>query len=132
MMNFSNPSKVAVLAALACAAFTLYADGEKTLPENIADLGGCSMALQILLNEHPNATDEEKAALTRRFFQGWAIQWSAYYDIDFVKDMKKTNVHSVDRERVNGVVRNMDEWYDAYGIKSGSLYLQPADRVHIW
>ena len=111
---------------------TLYADGEKTLAENIADLGGCSMALQILLNEHPNATDEEKAALTRRFFQGWAIQWSKSYDIDFVKDMKKKDVHSQGRERVNGVVRNMDEWYDAYGIKSGSLYLQPADRVHIW
>lgn len=111
---------------------TLYADGEKTLAENIADLGGCSMALQILLNEHPNATDEEKAALTRRFFQGWAIQWSTYYDIDFVKYAKEVDFHSQARERVNGVVRNMDEWYDAYGIKSGSLYLQPADRVHIW
>ena len=111
---------------------TLYADGEKTLAENIADLGGCSMALQILLNEHPSATDEEKAALTRRFFQGWAIWWGSTYNIDFVKYMKEVDVHSQARERINGVVRNMDEWYDAYGIKSGSLYLQPADRVHIW
>ena len=111
---------------------TLYADGQKTLGENIADLGGCSMALQILLNEHPNATDEEKAALTRRFFQGWTIWWGSTYDIDFLKYEKEVDAHSLARERVNGVVRNMDEWYDAYGIKSGSLYLPPSQRVHIW
>ena len=111
---------------------TLYGDGEKTLAENIADLGGCCIALQILLDLHPNATDAEKKALTQRFFQGWAIQWSNTYNLKFLEFAKASDEHSQARERTNGVVRNMDEWYDAYDVKSGSLYLQPDKRVHIW
>ena len=111
---------------------TLCGDGEKTLGENIADLGGCCIALQILLEEHPNATDAEKKALAKRFFQGWAIQWSKTYSFKFVKYMKEKDEHSQARERTNGIVRNVDEWYDAYDIKSGALYLKPSERVHIW
>ena len=111
---------------------TLYGDGENTLAENMADLGGCCLGLQILLDQHPNATDAEKQALTRRYFQGWAIQWSASYNLDFVREMKTYDVHSQARERTNGVVRNVDAWYDSYGITSGTLYLAPADRVRIW
>lgn len=111
---------------------TLYGDGQNTLAENIADLGGCCLALQILLGEHPNATDAEKMALARRYFQGWAIQWSMTYDLHFVEYMKERDVHSQARERTNGIVRNVDEWYDSYDIKSGSLYLKPSERVQIW
>ena len=111
---------------------TLYGDGGKTLSENIADLGGCCLALQILLDQHPNATEAQKKALARRYFQGWAIQWSRVYDLDFAKEMKIIDVHSLARERINGVVRNVDEWYDAYNIKSGTLYLKPSERLHIW
>ena len=111
---------------------TLYCNGQKTLGENIADLGGCCLGLQILLSEHPNATDKEKAALTRRYLQGWAIQWGSYYNVEQAKQTISWDTHSLHRERVNGVVRNMDEWYDAYGIKSGSLYLHPSQRVLIW
>ena len=111
---------------------TLYGDGENTLAENIADLGGCCLGLHILLNLYPNATDAEKQALARRYFQGWAIQWSDSYDLDYVNAMKANDVHSQARERTNGVVRNVDDWYDAYGITSGTLYLAPADRVRIW
>ena len=111
---------------------TLCGDGEKTLGENIADIGGCCLALQILLGEHPNATAAEKKALIQRFFQGWAIQWSITYDLDFLKYMKEVDVHSQARERTNGVVRNIDEWYDAYDVKSGTLYLAPDKRVRIW
>ena len=111
---------------------TIYGDGKKTLDENIADIGGCSLALDILLSMHPDATDAEKKALTRRFFQGKAIMWSKSYDLNLVKEKKAKDVHSLFRERVNGVVRNIDAWYDAYDISSGALYLPPAKRVNIW
>ena len=41
--------------------------------------------------------------------------------------------HSPAEFRVNGVVRNMDAWYAAFGVARGNgLYLPPLDRVHIW
>ena len=45
----------------------------------------------------------------------------------------KPDSHSLSRERVNGIVRNVDAWYDLFGVKPGDkLYLAPADRIHIW
>jgi endothelin-converting enzyme/putative endopeptidase len=38
----------------------------------------------------------------------------------------------MDKERVNGVVSNMDGWYEAFDIKEGALYRKPAERIHIW
>jgi len=111
---------------------TLYGDGEKTLGENIADLGGCCLGLHILLSEHRNATEAQKKALMQRYFQGWTIQWSMVYSLEYVKDMKVRDVHSQSRERINGVVRNMNEWYDAFDITKGTLWLQPSERVEIW
>ena len=46
--------------------------------------------------------------------------------------MKTDDVHSQARKRTNGVVRNMNEWYDAFDITSGTLFLQPSERVEIW
>lgn len=111
---------------------SLCGNGKFTLSENIADLGGCCLALQALLSKHPNASNEEKRLLARRFFQGWAIQWSKTYDLDFLKLMLKLDNHSQARERTNGVVRNVNEWYEAYDIKSGTLFLPTSERVHIW
>ena len=42
------------------------------------------------------------------------------------------NTHSQTRERTNGVVRNMNEWYDAFDITSGTLWLKPSERMKIW
>ena len=111
---------------------TLYGDGRNTLAENIADLGGCCLGLHILLDKYRDASDAEKKALMQRYFQGWAIQWSATYNLEFLKDMKVRDNHSQARERTNGVVRNINEWYDAYDVKSGTLFLPPSERVEIW
>lgn len=111
---------------------TLYDNGKNTLGENIADIGGCCLALDILLSKHPEATPEQQKQLTKRYFQGWAIAWSGSYDLEFAKSQYYDDVHSQLRERCNGVVRNMNAWYDAYDIKSGTLYLEPAKRVIIW
>ena len=47
--------------------------------------------------------------------------------------MMVSNPHAPEQYRVNGVVRNMDAWYDAFGVKAGDkLYLSPALRVRIW
>ena len=111
---------------------TLYDNGKNTLGENIADIGGCCLSLDILLSKHPEATPEQQKQLTKRYFQGWAIAWSGSYDLEFAKSQYYDDEHSQLRERCNGVVRNMNAWYDAYDIKSGTLYLEPAKRVAIW
>ena len=111
---------------------TLYGDGKKTLAENIADLGGCCLGLHILLNKYSDATAAQKKALMQRYFQGWAVQWSMVYDLSQVQMAKIGDTHSQARERTNGVVRNMNEWYDAFDITSGTLWLKPSERMKIW
>ena len=111
---------------------TLYDNGKNTLGENIADIGGCCLGLDILLGKHPEATPEQQKQLSKRYFQGWAIAWSSSYDLEFAKQRYTDDVHSQARERCNGVVRNINAWYDAYDIKSGTLYLEPSKRVAIW
>ena len=50
----------------------------------------------------------------------------------FTPEIKPDN-HALNRERVNGIVRNVDSWYSLFNIREGDkLYLAPANRVHIW
>ena len=111
---------------------TLYGDGKNTLAENIADLGGCCLGLHILLRKYRDASAAEKKALMQRYFQGWAIQWSMVYNLAQAQQAKANDYHSLTRERTNGVVRNMDEWYKAFDITSGTLWLRPSERAEIW
>jgi len=111
---------------------TLYCNGTKTLDENIADIGGCCLGLDLLLSKYPNASSEEIKQLTKRYFQGWALAWSNQYTLDFAQSAHSEDNHSQARERTNGVVRNINAWYDAYDVKSGTLYLEPAKRIAIW
>jgi predicted metalloendopeptidase len=111
---------------------TLYDNGANTLGENIADIGGCCLGLDLLLGKYPDANPEEVKQLTKRYFQGWAIAWSSSYSLARAQLFYYEDIHSQERERTNGVVRNINAWYDAYDIKSGTLYLVPAKRVAIW
>ena len=111
---------------------TLYGNGKGTLAENIADIGGCCLGIDLLLARHPDASPEQIKQLTKRYFQAWAIVWSRNYDLDFAEDAYYNDEHSQSRERVNGVLRNINAWYDAYDITKGTLYLEPSKRVAIW
>jgi putative endopeptidase len=111
---------------------TLYDNGANTLGENIADIGGCCLGLDLLLGKYPDANPEEVKQLTKRYFQGWAIAWSSSYSLARAQLYYYEDIHSQERERTNGVVRNINAWYDAYDIESGTLYLEPAKRVAIW
>ena len=106
---------------------------KKHLEDNLAiSTEEIEQMVQAKVGEHPNATAAEKKALTQHFFQAWAIQWGTTYNLDYLKAVKESDVHSQSRERTNGVVRNIDEWYDAFDITSGTLYLSPDKRVTIW
>jgi putative endopeptidase len=69
----------------------------------------------------------------QRFFLGWAQISRATYSPDVLKLMVASDVHPPVRFRVDGPLRNIDAWYDAYGVKPGDrLYLPPEQRVRIW
>ena len=115
----------------------MKANGKRTLPEDIADLGGTEIAWQAYQNrlQTDGYTGTELKLMKQRFFLAYAEEYRSKYNGDYV-DMFVTGFfafnHSMDKERVNGVVANMDGWYDTFDITGGALYRKPADRVKIW
>ena len=112
-----------------------YADGEKTLAENIADLGGTELALQALTNHlsEQGITADELRLQQRRFFYAYANLWRAKYDDLYARRAHISDEHSLAKERVNGVVSNIDLWFDLFKVCEGdALYQAPANRIHIW
>jgi putative endopeptidase len=113
----------------------LKINGRLTLGENIGDLGGISVALEayrISLRGKP-APAIDGLTGEQRFFLGFAQIWRELIRDETLRNRVLSDPHSPARFRVNGVVRNVDAWYDAFGVKPGdALYLPPAERVHIW
>lgn len=115
----------------------VYANGEKTISEDIADLGGVEIAFQAYTDYLASSgfKGDELVKQQRRFFESYGYFWRAKYTDDFVRQQvaNKDDLHSLARERVNGVVTNIDSWYDLFGVCSGDkLYRTPEQRVHIW
>jgi putative endopeptidase len=110
-------------------------NGDLTMGENIADLGGLTLALDAY---HASLHGKPAPVLDgysgdQRVFLGWAQAWRGKVTDDFVKRQVVSDPHSPRQFRVNGVVRNIDPWYDAFGVKPGDkLYVAPEQRVRIW
>ncbi len=113
----------------------LNVNGEFTQGENIGDLGGLSIALKaykISLNGKEAPVIDGYTGV-QRVFLGWAQAWLGKEREQALRMQVNTDPHSPGLFRVNGVVRNIPEFYDAFGIKPGdSLYLAPEQRVKIW
>lgn len=113
----------------------LNVNGEYTLGENIGDLGGLSIAIKayhLSLNGKPAPVIDGFTA-QQRIFIGWAQAFMGKKREAAVRQQAATAPHSPSRFRVNGVVRNIPEFYEAFGVKEGDkLYLAPEDRVKIW
>ena len=113
----------------------VMADGEKTLNENVADLGGVTLAYD-LWNEKLKAdgfTGEALRHLQRQFFLSYAVVWNLYRSDEDLLDQIKTDEHSASFNRVNGISRLLDDWYTLFGVEPGDkLYVKPTNRVKIW
>jgi endothelin-converting enzyme/putative endopeptidase len=109
--------------------------GKFTLGENIGDLGGLSVAYtayQISLGGKP-APIIDGFTGPQRFFVGWAQVWRRKYREEEMRKRIKTDPHSPSAFRCNGIVTNLDSFYEAFGIQPGdAMYLAPEDRVRIW
>lgn len=112
--------------------------GQLTMGENIGDLGGLQMAYAAYrrhLEQHSNDEAPVLDGVTgdQRFFLAWAQVWRALDREDEIRRRLVTDPHSPPHYRVNGVVRNLDPWYDAFDVTPDhELYLPPEERVRIW
>lgn len=106
-----------------------------TMGENIGDVGGLAMAYhayKLSLNG-TEAPVINGYTGDQRFFMAWAQVWKRIDREEALKNQIETDSHSPAKYRVNGVVRNMDAWYDAFNVtEDDDLYLAPEDRVQIW
>lgn len=115
---------------------TLHADGRYTLGENIADQGGLLISFQAYMNtlkgkEAP--ADIDGFTHIQRFYLGYANLWSQNVRPQEIIRRTKTDVHSLGKWRVNGALRNIDDFHTAFGIKEeDAMYLAPEDRINIW
>ncbi len=110
-------------------------NGTLTLGENIADLAG----LRIAYDAYKLSLGGKEAPVIdgltgdQRFFIAFAASWKEICRPQTVRNRLLSDVHSPPTFRVNGIVRNMDEWYAAFNVQTGdSLYLKPEDRVRVW
>mgnify|MGYP001946834938 CR=1 FL=1 len=112
-----------------------HVNGELTLGENIGDLAGVTIgykAYQMSLNGKEAATIDNLTG-AQRFFMGYAQVWRSKSREDVLRARLLSDSHSPGEFRVNGIVGNVDVFYEAFDVKEGDgMYLKPEDRVKIW
>lgn len=112
-----------------------HVNGALTIGENIGDLGGLSIAWKAYLlsldGQEPPVVDGLTGA--ERFFLSWAQAWRMAIRPEEAARLLSIDPHSPTEFRCNQVVRNIDVYYDTFGVTEGdAMYLDPAERVAIW
>jgi putative endopeptidase len=113
----------------------MHINPDLTMGENLADLGGLSIALDAYHASLDGRPAPVIGGLTgdQRVFLGWAQAWAGKLRPEAIRKQTASDPHSYRKFRVNGVVRNIDGWYAAFGIKPGdALYIPPEKRARIW
>jgi len=114
---------------------TLHINGEATQGENIADLGGLLLGLDAFKKTESYKKGEKINGFTplQRYFLGYAYSWMIEERKERLANQVMTDVHAPAKERVNGPVVNIPEFYEAFGIKPGDkMYRADSVRVSIW
>ena len=112
----------------------MHVNGKLTMGENVADLAGLTVAHDAYIASLDGAPPPVIDGMTadQRFYLGWAQVWRCNSREQALRQQLLTDPHSPCPVR-SDVVRNMDPWYSAFGVKPGEkLYLAPEDRVRIW
>jgi putative endopeptidase len=114
---------------------SLHVNGELTLGENIADLGGLTMAYYAYKKSLNGNSSPVLDGFTgeQRFFLAWAQGWKTLMRPQALKQMVATNPHSPGNFRANGPLTNLIEFYEAFGVKEGNKMFRPKQsRAEIW
>ncbi|WP_244824983.1 M13 family metallopeptidase [Carboxylicivirga mesophila] len=113
-----------------------FANGELSLGENIADLGGLAIAYQAYQNASKDKGEVAKIdgfTDVQRFFLGYSRVWAQNIRDKEIARLTKVDVHSLGENRVNGPLPNIQEFYDAFNLdNTAALYIAPENRATIW
>lgn len=112
----------------------LYADGELTLGENIADQGGIAVALDALkMTRGTESKIIDGLTAEQRFFIAYARLWGQNINEQEIVRLTKTDPHSLGELRVNQALKNIEAFHQAFKTKSGDkMYLSPEERITVW
>lgn len=114
---------------------SLHVNGKLTLGENLADLGGLSIAYEAFKKTSEGQSDKKIDGFTpdQRFFLSWAQVWRANILPEFAAQLLMVDPHSPGMARCNIPVSNMDAWYKAFDVKPGDKMYRPEnERAKIW
>lgn len=112
-----------------------HVNGEATQGENIADLGGLLLGLDAFKKTAQYKEGKPIGGLTplQRYFLGYAYGWLSQSRKETLANQVMTDVHAPAKERVNGPMVNIKEFYEAFGIKPGDkMWRDESKRVNIW
>lgn len=113
----------------------LHINGRASMGENIGDLGGITIALEAYRRSLGGKPAPVVDGFTgeQRLFLGWAQVWRTLYRDDALRQQLVGNPHSPGQIRAFAPLRNVDAWYEAFGVtKNDPLWIAPEDRVRIW
>ena len=113
----------------------LKANGHLTLGENIADQGGLRISYDAFktTQQFQEGKEIDGFAPVQRFYLSYGRIWAEHMTEEAIYQQTKSDPHSIGRNRVNATLRNIDTWYDAFGVKEGDkMWLAPAERAIVW
>ncbi len=113
----------------------LNANGRLTLGENLADHGGLQVAYAAFKNATKNNPLPVIDGFTadQRFFLAYAGVWAGNINEAEIRNLTKSDPHSLGRWRVNGALPHIDAWYEAFGVKPGDkMYIPKEQRLPLW
>ncbi|MCL1892207.1 MAG: M13 family metallopeptidase [Alphaproteobacteria bacterium] len=111
----------------------LYANGEFSLGETLADYGGIVIAFDAWKLANPNETVAGQFTAEQIFVIAHAFTFVDNIRSEEVVRRTKTGVHPLGEWRVNGILPHIDAWYEAFDITpADKLYVAPEDRVKVW
>ena len=113
----------------------LHVNGELTLGENLADIGGLAIAYDAfkMTAQGKDSTKIDGFSPDQRFFLGYAQVWRLKNRDETMRTRVNTDPHSPETFRINGPASNFDPFYSAFNVKEGDkMYLKPEERAKIW
>lgn len=113
-----------------------FVNGQSTLGENIADLGGVNVAydaLKMYLGDHGNPGEIDGFTPEQRFFISWATIWRTKSTDEALRNQVKVDFHSPGYYRAIGPLENIDAFYEAFDVQEGDeMYKPEEERIRIW